>query len=68
MSQESVESFLGRAITDDRFRKRAMVSFEQCCLSEGYSISKAEYSYLEKLDFKLLSFVATTLDDAIRRN
>lgn len=68
MSQESVERFLGRAITDERFRERAMSSFEQCCLSEGFAISKAEFSHLSKLDYKLLGFVATTLDDAIRRN
>lgn len=68
MSQESVERFLGRAITDERFRERAMVSFEQCCLSEGYSISSSELPFLTKLDLRLLGFVATTLDDAIRRN
>ena len=48
MSQESVERFLGRAITDERFRDRAMASFEQCCLSEGYTISESELLFLTK--------------------
>jgi hypothetical protein len=68
MSQEAVERFLGRAITDERFRKRASVAFEQCCISEGYSLSAYESTQLSKLDLRLLSSVAATLDDAIRRN
>jgi hypothetical protein len=68
MSQESVERFLGRVITDDRFRERAKTTLEQSCFIEGYLLSKVESAYLTKLDFELLGAVATTLDDAIRRN
>jgi len=68
MSQEAVERFLGRAITDERFRERARLSLEQSCLSEGYAISQTEAEYLANLDFRLLGFVATTLADSIRRN
>lgn len=67
MSQESVEKFLGRAITDDRFRERARKSLEKCCLCEGYAISQAEQASLEKLDFGLLNSLAAQLDAAIRR-
>ena len=68
MSQESVEQFLGRVITDGRFRQKAITSLEKTCLSEGYSLSKAETGYLANIDFKLFGLVATTLDDSIRRN
>jgi predicted restriction endonuclease len=68
MSQDSVERFLGRVITDTLFRERAARSLEQCCASEGYPLTQAESALLEKVDFRLLGFVSTTLDDAIRRN
>ena len=68
MSQEAVERFLGRVITDERFRKQAMSALEQSCLSEGYALSPTETAFLAKLDFRLLGFVATTLHDSIRRN
>lgn len=68
MSQESVERLLGRFITDERFRERARMSLEQNCISEGYALSKAEISHLANIDFRLFGFVASTLDDAIRRN
>jgi hypothetical protein len=68
MSQEAVERFLGRVITDGRFREQAKESLAQSCLSEGYALSQKETAFLTGLDFRLLGFVATTLDDAIRRN
>jgi len=68
MSQEAVERFLGRAITDERFREKAKSALEQSCISEGYSLSQTEVAYLANLDFRLLGFVATTLNDSIRRN
>jgi hypothetical protein len=54
-------------MTDDRFRERAKTSLEQSCLSEGYLLSKAESAFLAKLDFEVLTSVATKLDDALRR-
>ncbi|MBT0664589.1 hypothetical protein KI809_09785 [Geobacter pelophilus] len=68
MSQEAVERFLGRIITDERFRERAKAGIEQSCISEGYLLSAPEFEHLEKLDFRLFSYVGATLDDAIRRN
>lgn len=67
MSQKAVEQFLGRAITDDRFRERAQASLELSCLSEGFALSKAEALQLAKIDFSLLSYIGTTLDDELRR-
>ena len=68
MSQESVERFLGRLMTDDRFRERAKTTLEQSCFNEGYVLSKLESAYLSKLDFELLGTVAANLDDALRRS
>ena len=60
--------FLGRLMTDDRFRERAKTNVEQICFDEGYVISKVESAYLAKLDFELLGSVAANLDDALRRS
>jgi hypothetical protein len=68
MSQEAVERFLGRVITDERFRERASKSLEKSCISEGYALSNTEVAYLASMDFKLLGLVGRTLDDSIRRN
>ena len=68
MSQTTVEMFLGRLMTDDRFRERAKNNVEQICFDEGYVISKRESTYLAKLDFELLGSVAANLDDALRRS
>lgn len=67
MSQESVERFLGRVLTDERFREKARFSLDQCCSTEGYSFSPSERTHLAKLDFRLMGFVATTLDGEILR-
>lgn len=68
MSQESVERFLGRVITDERFRHRAQASLDQCCTSDGYCFSPTELAHLAKIDYRLLGFVATTLDGEILRH
>jgi len=67
MSQESVERFLGRVITDERFREMAKRSLEQCCSAEGYCFSPAERQHLSNIDFRLLGFVSSTLDGEILR-
>lgn len=68
MSQESVERFLGRILTDARFREMARTSLETCCSGEGYCFSPAERKHLGKLDFRLFGFVSSTLDGEILRH
>jgi hypothetical protein len=68
MSQESIERFLGRIITDGRFRERAKESLEECCSREGYCFSEIEREHLLNIDFRLFSFISTTLDGEILRH
>lgn len=68
MSQEAVESFLGRVITDRTFRESAASSLEEACRSRGFSVTPTEIRYLENLDLSRFAEIAETVNGAIRRN
>lgn len=67
MSQNEVERFLGRLITDATFRSRLEESLEKACHDEGFRISRSEMSLLRGLDLQLIAQLAETIDDSIRR-
>ena len=67
MSQNEVERFLGRIITDADFRARAARSLMSACYGEGIALSKEEMALLCNIDFSQFGLVAETLDDSIRR-
>jgi len=67
MSQIEVERFLGRIITDETFRAMAAGSLERACYSKGFSLSLAEISFLRNIDYSLVSLIAETIDDSIKR-
>jgi len=68
MSQNEVERFLGRILTDSEFRAYAERSLERACYSKGYALSAVELSLLCSLDFKLFQLVSETIDDSIKRS
>jgi hypothetical protein len=67
MSQNEVERFLGRIITDADFRARAAHSLKSACYCEGITLSTEEMALLSSIDFSKFGLVAETLDDSIRR-
>jgi len=67
MSQIEVVRFLGRMITDAKFRVRAANSLENVCYREGFSLSAVEISFLHNIDLTLARLIAETLDDSIKR-
>lgn len=67
MSQIEVERFLGRLITDAKFRAIAAKSLEKAINKEGISISKGEIIFLHSIDFLQFGQIAETLDDSIKR-
>ena len=67
MSQEAVEVFIGRIITDEKFRKQATKSVDQACSTIGLKVSSQELIFLQQLDFTLFGEVAMSIDGAIRR-
>ncbi|MGD9949773.1 MAG: Os1348 family NHLP clan protein [Desulfobulbus sp.] len=68
MSQNEVERFLGRIITDADFRAHTERSLERACYSEGYALSTVELSFLGNLDFQLFQQLSETIDDSIKRS
>jgi len=67
MSQEMVEQLLGRLLTDDQFRRRAVQSLAESCREEGISLSCEELESIRQEDLVLLEWVAIRLDKGIRR-
>ncbi|WP_408967446.1 Franean1_4349 family RiPP [Oryzomonas sp.] len=67
MSQDSVERFLGRVITDEHFRQKASKSIKNACTKEGLTLSQREINLLEKVDLVFFGQVAQSIDDSIRR-
>lgn len=67
MSQEMVEKLLGRLLTDDHFRRRAVQSLAESCQDEGYFLSRDEFESIREADIILLEWVAIRLDKNIKR-
>ena len=68
MSQESVEKFLGRLITDDDFRELAKNSVAKASIEYGYTLTAAEQKILQSLDFDSFIFLASSIDRGIKRH
>ncbi len=67
MSQESVEMFLGRLITDDDFRKFANRALIKACIEYGFRLTEDEQKILQEIDFDKFVSLAKDLDDRIKR-
>lgn len=67
MSQDAVERFLGRLITDDAFRVRAASALDEAAGREGIALSAEERNLLRCIDFDLFSSLAETIDGCIKR-
>lgn len=67
MSQIEVERFLGRIITDAKFRDKTTGCLTTACNTNGFSLSAAEISSLQNIDYSQIDLIAETIDDAIRR-
>jgi hypothetical protein len=67
MSQEAVEKFLGRLLTDDGFRTRAARAAAKAAREEGYQLSDYELRAVSGLDFLIINEAARRIDSSIKR-
>ncbi len=67
MSQDSVERFLGRIITDEDFRECAKNSLPEACVKGGYSLTRHEIEILRILNFEQFVRVSKSIDKRIKR-
>ena len=67
MSQEAVERFLGRLVTDARFNRLAAESLEAACRQEGYNLTPAELRLLSASKLWRVAAFAGLLDPGLCR-
>lgn len=67
MSQEAVESVLGRLITDERFRQLAADSLELACRQEGYRLTSEELGLLSDFELGAIAELAGRLNPGLCR-
>lgn len=67
MSQQDIECFIGRLLTDDQFRQRAVEDFRQLCFDEGFRFTDEEAAILLSMELNLFAQWSEALDPRIRR-
>jgi hypothetical protein len=67
MSQVAIEKLLGRLLTDDVFRHRAMNSLATACREEGLDLSEEELRVIDPDDLVLFELISGRLDSNIKR-
>ena len=68
MSQESVERFLGRILTDDLFRRMAAGSLRMAAAAEDFTFTNDEAESLAAIDWNGVELVSRELNRAIKRS
>lgn len=67
MSQDAVERFLGRLLTDDEFRESARQSLLKTCVENDFEMTMEEKEIVAGLDFDGFGPLAAALNKQIRR-
>lgn len=67
MSQSTVETILGRLITDEDFRAAFFAEPQRACRQHAFDVTEEELAALRELDHLSLDAVAGCLEDTIVR-
>lgn len=67
MSQEAVERFIGRLITDEAFREYARADFQTACFRFGFNLTTDEQELILNMDFEKIMRMEEGIEDGIKR-
>ncbi|QEM67563.1 hypothetical protein FO488_04960 [Geobacter sp. FeAm09] len=67
MSQEGVERFLGRLLTDRRLLQLGLRSLAEACRETGFDLSEGELAAIRREDLLRMKSLAERLDSRIQR-
>ena len=68
MSQNAVEQFIGRLVTDDAFRERVRHDVSTACYEQGFTLTADELSLVGRINLDALSQLAELVVDDLRRS
>ncbi len=68
MSQNAVEQFIGRLVTDDAFRERVRRDVSTACYEHGFALTANELSLVGRINLDALSQLAELVVDDLRRS
>ena len=68
LSQESVERFLGRILTDDDFRRMAMGSIRLAMAVDRLTFTQEEMDAVMSVDWSVIELVSGDMDKTIKRS
>jgi len=68
MSQDCVERFLGRLITDDDFRENARKSLSKTCIEIGIRLTEMEKTIISELYLEPYTEAGKYLDERLKRS
>lgn len=67
MSQEAVERFIGRLITDEAFREYARTDFQTACFRFGFNLTTDEQELIRNMDFEKFVHMEEGVDEGLKR-
>lgn len=67
MSQDNVEKFIGRIITDDQFRTAIDKDFHVVCRENGFVFSEEELEIVRGMELDQFEYIARRIDRGIKR-
>ncbi len=68
MSQNAVEQFIGRLVTDDAFREMVRHDVSAACYEHGFALTDNELSLVGRINLDALSQLAELVVDDLRRS
>lgn len=67
MSQTAIEMFLGKLLTDEDFRAKALEDLLEACYEKGLIFTPVELRAIAEIDIEKFGEFSRFIDDSIKR-